>query len=61
MERVALVTGARVVVADVAVTEAEETAHLIETAGGKAVVMRADVACSADVARSGKRKGVWGV
>lgn len=42
-------SGAQVVVADVAVAEGEETAHLIETAGGKAVFVRTDVASAADV------------
>lgn len=42
-------TGARVVVADVAVSDGEETAHLVEAAGGKAVFVRTDVASSAEV------------
>lgn len=41
--------GAQVVVADVAVTEAEETAHLIETSGGRAIFLRTDVSKTDDV------------
>lgn len=42
---------ARVVVADVAVAEGEETAHRIEAAGGRAIFIRTDVASSEDVER----------
>ena len=42
--------GARVVLADVAVTGGEETAHLITKEGANAVFIRADVSVAADVA-----------
>lgn len=42
-------SGARVVVADVAVADGEETAHRIEAAGGTAIFVKTDVADSADV------------
>ena len=41
--------GARVVVSDVMVSQGEETAHAIVSAGGQAIFLRADVAHTGDV------------
>ena len=41
--------GAQVVVADVAVAAGEETAHAIETSGGRAIFLRTDVSRSDEV------------
>jgi NAD(P)-dependent dehydrogenase (short-subunit alcohol dehydrogenase family) len=43
--------GARVVVSDINTTNGQETAHLITSAGGQAVFLRADVAVEDDVIR----------
>ena len=42
-------SGTRVVVADIAVAAGEETAHLVEQAGGQACFVRTDVSCRDDV------------
>lgn len=40
--------GARVVIADINVEQGEETAHIIEQAGGKAIFLKCDVSKAAD-------------